>query len=137
MKEDLAKESDVFLVDHAWLTQFNEARKQLKALPNLVQRLYSMMDLDAEDQEEEEDQEEGTEEGTEQEEPKESEPESTQEESAEEVSNEVVDKIWNKMWKYLQTFNMAGDQWWYMMDEVGSAMQHSDTPNFKCKSSIL
>ncbi len=30
MKSDMKAENDVFLVDHAWLTQFNEARKQLR-----------------------------------------------------------------------------------------------------------
>jgi hypothetical protein len=36
-------ENDVFLVDHAWLFQFAEARKQLRALPNLVERFFTMM----------------------------------------------------------------------------------------------
>ena len=36
-------EHNVFLVDHAWLFQFSEARKQLAALPQLIDRFWSMM----------------------------------------------------------------------------------------------
>ncbi|KAL5281777.1 TTLL12 family protein [Megaselia abdita] len=50
-----------------------------------------------------------------------------------------VDKILKSLWKYCQAYSLYSDTLsaeervpvWYMMDEVGSAVNHSDDPNFK------
>lgn len=58
----MQKESNVFLVDHAWTTDWSHARgnlelctplisEQLKMIPNLLDRMYKLMDLDTQDQE--------------------------------------------------------------------------------------
>ncbi|GFP85500.1 tubulin--tyrosine ligase-like protein 12 [Phtheirospermum japonicum] len=48
----LGKDSDVFLVDHAWTFRLNDAYKQLQEVPGLVERMASLMcvdiDLDSE-----------------------------------------------------------------------------------------
>jgi hypothetical protein len=88
LKQDLRKESNVFLVDHAWTTDWRNARKQLMENPALVQRLYTMFDLDVEDQANDEEEEvegegEEEEEGKTQENAGEKQGEKNQEEAAE------------------------------------------------------
>lgn len=51
---------------------------------------------------------------------------------------EEIDSVLEVMWKYNQTYQavvvQGGPQehLWYIMDEVGSALNHSSTPNIKC-----
>ncbi|KAF9923079.1 Tubulin--tyrosine ligase-like protein 12 [Linnemannia zychae] len=54
---------------------------------------------------------------------------------------ETINKIMIEMWKYCQTYEYAvvdpsgqtkKESAWYIMDEVGSSMAHSDTPNCVC-----
>ena len=53
--------------------------------------------------------------------------------------------VLDEMWKYSQTYCVASladealrsTPVWYIMDEVGSAMGHSSTPNFACKPLFL
>ena len=48
------------------------------------------------------------------------------------------DDILDTMWKYNQTYSLASTDGkarvpqWYIMDKYGSAMTHSNNPNFKC-----
>ncbi|XP_047322133.1 tubulin--tyrosine ligase-like protein 12 [Impatiens glandulifera] len=48
----------------------------------------------------------------------------------------LVDRVMNAMWLYLMTYRLADEEKidetsvWYVMDELGSALQHSDVPNF-------
>ena len=50
-----------------------------------------------------------------------------------------IDKILKNLWKYAQAYSVYADGLsaeervpiWYIMDEVGSAVNHSDEPNFK------
>lgn len=48
------------------------------------------------------------------------------------------DDILDTMWKYNQTYSLTSPDsqakipQWYVMDEIGSALQHNDYPNFKC-----
>ncbi|PKI43487.1 tubulin--tyrosine ligase-like protein 12 isoform X1 [Punica granatum] len=48
----------------------------------------------------------------------------------------LVDRITNAMWLYLMTYRLANEEKidetsvWYVMDELGSALRHSDEPNF-------
>nr|ATB19771.1 putative tubulin-tyrosine ligase [Callitropsis vietnamensis] len=49
----------------------------------------------------------------------------------------LIDLILRAMWIYLMTYRLADEEKldetpvWYMMDELGSALRHSDVPNFK------
>jgi tubulin--tyrosine ligase-like protein 12 len=45
-----------------------------------------------------------------------------------------TDQIWDKVWPHLNSFHIAKEAYtrWYMMDEVGLALSHSDTPNMRC-----
>jgi tubulin--tyrosine ligase-like protein 12 len=52
--------SDVFLVDHAWTTTPERARKELKENPNLLERMYHMMGFKEEEEEETEEENKDT-----------------------------------------------------------------------------
>ncbi|KAH9298585.1 hypothetical protein KI387_030267, partial [Taxus chinensis] len=49
----------------------------------------------------------------------------------------LIDCILQAMWIYLMTYRLADEEKldetpvWYVMDELGSALRHSDVPNFK------
>ncbi|XP_030538413.1 tubulin--tyrosine ligase-like protein 12 isoform X1 [Rhodamnia argentea] len=48
----------------------------------------------------------------------------------------LTDRVINAMWQYLMTYRLANEEKidetpaWYVMDELGSALRHSDEPNF-------
>ncbi|GBG72467.1 hypothetical protein CBR_g12041 [Chara braunii] len=50
----------------------------------------------------------------------------------------VVDRVLRSMWQYVQEYRLATEEKldetpiWYIMDEFGSSLRHSDVPNFKC-----
>ncbi|EPS70692.1 hypothetical protein M569_04068, partial [Genlisea aurea] len=48
--DSLGKDSDVFLVDHAWTFRLSDAYKQLKDIPGLVERMASLMSVDTDDE---------------------------------------------------------------------------------------
>lgn len=49
----------------------------------------------------------------------------------------LADRIINAMWTYLLTYRLANEEKidetsvWYVMDELGSGLKHSDEPNFR------
>ncbi|KAH9609980.1 hypothetical protein KSS87_007366 [Heliosperma pusillum] len=49
----------------------------------------------------------------------------------------LADRVLNAMWLYLMTYRLANEEKidetsvWYVMDELGSALRHSDEPNFR------
>ncbi|VFQ96468.1 unnamed protein product [Cuscuta campestris] len=49
----------------------------------------------------------------------------------------IIDRIINAMWLYLMTYRLADEEKidetsvWYVMDELGSSLRHSDEPNFR------
>lgn len=49
----------------------------------------------------------------------------------------IPDRVINAMWFYLMTYRLADEEKidetsvWYVMDELGSALRHSDEPNFR------
>lgn len=53
------------------------------------------------------------------------------------IGEPVADRILRAMWLYLMTYRLADEEKldetpvWYVMDELGSALRHSDIPNFK------
>lgn len=95
----------MYLIDHAWTCRTYEARTYLQDLPQLLDRMAALMEVRVEDRE----------------------------------PTEVVDDILREMWRYNQTYNIGNYELgsnerlpvWYVMDEFGSRIQHSDTPTFK------
>ncbi|KAL3685815.1 hypothetical protein R1sor_003837 [Riccia sorocarpa] len=49
----------------------------------------------------------------------------------------LVDRVLKAMWHYVMTYRLADEEKldetpvWYVMDELGSALRHSDVPNFR------
>ncbi|PWA79098.1 tubulin-tyrosine ligase [Artemisia annua] len=49
----------------------------------------------------------------------------------------LLDRVLNAMWLYLMSYRLADEEKidetsiWYVMDELGSALRHSDLPNFR------
>ncbi|XP_055678285.1 tubulin--tyrosine ligase-like protein 12 [Lutzomyia longipalpis] len=97
--------NSIFLVDHAWTFRMDNAKKQLEEVPRLLSRMCVIMGVDEDN----------------------------------ESSEECVRKIMRKLWRYnsMYSVNATGisieNQMpiWYVMDELGSGIQHSDTPNFR------
>lgn len=101
---DLIDPSDgnnIYLIDHAWTFKASEAKLHLMEVPGLVERMGKLMNLSPQ-------------------------------------SDSLVEDILKHMWKFNSTYSCSAlssveDQLplWYVMDEFGSAVQHSDNPNFK------
>ncbi|KAM7274477.1 hypothetical protein ACFE04_016343 [Oxalis oulophora] len=53
------------------------------------------------------------------------------------ANDTLTDRVLNAMWLYLMTYRLADEEKidetsvWYVMDELGSALRHSDEPNFR------
>ncbi|CAF1536821.1 unnamed protein product, partial [Didymodactylos carnosus] len=104
----------IFLIDHAWTYRIRDARKHLLTIPKLYERMLSLMNIN---------------------------------ETNHDLEN-GIEMILQRMWKYNQTYTLATDQidplndceevyepYWYIMDEVGSMIRHSDTNvNLNCVS---
>lgn len=92
----------IFLIDHAWTFRNTIARQQLEQTPALVNRLAIMMGI-------------------------------------EENQDFTISKILTKLWSYSNHYSLnasgssAEDRVpiWFVMDEFGSALQHSNEPNFR------
>lgn len=101
-----SSEQEIYIIDHAWTYRLQNARSQLRQIPALLNRLANMMGgahLDTE---------------------------------------EAIDFVMNSMWRYNQMYALGGSNdtqipiedrmpIWYIMDELGSAVNHSDSPNFR------
>ncbi|CAG5121659.1 unnamed protein product [Candidula unifasciata] len=95
----------IYLIDHAWTYQIEDMRAALDAVPGLVERMVNLMNL----------------------------------EPAGSSMEEQIEAILDKMWCFNQTYSFgnfdlgseAAKPKWYIMDEFGSRIQHSDTPNFR------
>ncbi|CAM0136865.1 hypothetical protein VKS41_007450 [Umbelopsis sp. WA50703] len=48
-KTNVEKNSNIFLVDHAWTTKPENAKKEIKAAPGLLDRLEALMDIEKEE----------------------------------------------------------------------------------------
>lgn len=106
-KEDGIKassESEIYMIDHAWTYRLHNARNQLQEIPALLYRLSNMMGCSHLEDE------------------------------------EAIDYIMDSMWRYNQMYAISSandteipieDRMpiWYIMDELGSAINHSDSPN--------
>lgn len=95
--------SQIYLVDHAWTYRVDQAKSQLQEHEGLLQRMCSIMGIPSSQSKE-----------------------------------HLVNAVFEESWRYANTYFVANAEnvedrvpVWYIMDEVGSAMQHSDTPNFR------
>ncbi|KAG9342650.1 hypothetical protein JZ751_016087 [Albula glossodonta] len=93
--------TSVFLVDHAWTYRVEHARQQLEQIPGLLHRMANLMGVAFHG----------------------------------EVPDEaVVEEVLAEMWKYNQTYQISQGSAeekvpvWYVMDEFGSQVQHSNQP---------
>ncbi|XP_017025140.1 tubulin--tyrosine ligase-like protein 12 [Drosophila kikkawai] len=92
----------IYLIDHAWTFRLNSARQQLQQYPHLADRLSAITGVDLE-------------------------------------LEDRIDKILRRLWKYCHAYSIGSEGLtdeerqpiWYVMDEVGSAVNHSDDPNFR------
>ncbi|XP_059181636.1 tubulin--tyrosine ligase-like protein 12 isoform X2 [Centropristis striata] len=97
-----AEPTSVFLVDHAWTYRVDHARQQLEQIPGLLARMAALMGVDF---------------------------------HGEVPDPDTVELVMDSMWKYNQTYKLnqgsAEDKVpvWYIMDEFGSQVQHSDQPS--------
>ncbi|XP_076152731.1 tubulin--tyrosine ligase-like protein 12 [Alosa pseudoharengus] len=93
--------TSVFLVDHAWTYRVEMARQQLEQVPGLLARMASLMGLDF---------------------------------HGEAPDPDTVDQVLEDMWLYNQTYHLSHGSAeekvpvWYIMDEFGSRVQHSNQP---------
>ncbi|XP_068616017.1 tubulin--tyrosine ligase-like protein 12, partial [Brachionichthys hirsutus] len=93
--------TSVFLVDHAWTYQVDDARAQLSRVPGLLPRMAALMGVDV---------------------------------HGESPDPAAVELVMERMWKYNQTYHRSQGSpeeqvsVWYIMDELGSRVQHSDQP---------
>ncbi|ESO84257.1 hypothetical protein LOTGIDRAFT_205898 [Lottia gigantea] len=108
INEDGCKTSDenqIYLVDHAWTYKVKEARNHLINIPCLLERMVDLMEISKENQ----------------------------------SKDDMINNVLSEMWKYNQTFSFGNTElgseeslpYWYIMDEFGSKIQHSDNPTFK------
>ncbi|XP_053318735.1 tubulin--tyrosine ligase-like protein 12 [Spea bombifrons] len=91
----------IFLIDHAWTYRVEHARPQLLRVPGLLHRMANLMGVAFHG----------------------------------EVPDEgAVEEVLKEMWKYNQTYRLSQGSAeekvpvWYIMDEFGSRIQHSDEP---------
>ncbi|AWO97884.1 putative tubulin--tyrosine ligase-like protein 12 [Scophthalmus maximus] len=94
--------TSVFLVDHAWTYRLDHARQQLEQIPGLLSRMADLMGVDF---------------------------------HGEAPDPDSVELVMECMWKYNQTYQLSQGSAeekvpvWYIMDEFGSQVQHSDQPS--------
>lgn len=98
--------NSVYLVDHAWTYKVDVARQHLEQIPSLLHRMSVMMGIDVDNS----------------------------------TCEEQIDQVLQKMWRYNSTYTVnAGESApiesqmpvWFVTDEIGSAITHSDDPNFR------
>uniref|UniRef100_H3B9D2 Tubulin tyrosine ligase like 12 n=1 Tax=Latimeria chalumnae TaxID=7897 RepID=H3B9D2_LATCH len=98
-----ADPNSIFLIDHAWVYRIDHARQQLRDIPGLFVRMANLMGVDF---------------------------------HGELPEEEDIDQVMEEMWKYNQTYQLSQGTAeekvpvWYIMDEFGSQIQHSDEPTF-------
>ncbi|CAF2662085.1 unnamed protein product [Rotaria sp. Silwood2] len=107
-------ENAIFLIDHAWTYRISDARNNLKSIPNLYERMASLMNVNSD------------------------------------TKDDGIELILQRMWKFNQTYTLASTQfnpnldaevaqepYWYIMDELGSSIRHSDTNANVCCASFF
>lgn len=97
--------NSIYLVDHAWTYKVDQARQHLEQIPTLLNRMSLMMGVE------------------------------------DTISDEQrINLVLERMWRYNSTYTVnAGENApiesqmpvWFICDEIGSALTHSDAPNFR------
>ncbi|XP_059053263.1 tubulin--tyrosine ligase-like protein 12 [Achroia grisella] len=93
----------IYLIDHAWTFKANRIKNNLRSIPALLDRMCALMKV---------------------------------------VSGSIeekIDKVSRGLWRYAHTYAVIGDQFspeqrvpvWYVLDELGCGITHSDNPNFR------
>ncbi|KAG4081150.1 hypothetical protein HA402_014598 [Bradysia odoriphaga] len=106
-KEDGVRKDDpqhIYIVDHAWTFRLDTVRAQLRQIPGLLVRMANIMGVDNDQPE-----------------------------------DDCIEQVSEKMWKYCQMYSIGADGLniesqmpiWYIPDELGCGVNHSDTPNFR------
>uniref|UniRef100_A0A0X3PAH1 Tubulin--tyrosine ligase-like protein 12 n=2 Tax=Schistocephalus solidus TaxID=70667 RepID=A0A0X3PAH1_SCHSO len=100
--------NNIFLVDHAWTFQLTNIRGMLQANPALVARLLNILSVTEDDL----------------------------------SLDEQIGLLLRRIWKYVKLYQLSTvfnpeshpivrEDFWYVLDEVGSSIQHSDKPNVR------
>lgn len=93
----------IYLIDHAWTFKADAVKRHLRDIPGLLARMCNLMKIDGESTE------------------------------------EKIEKVSRSLWKYAHTYAVGGTEFsaeervplWYILDELGSGITHSDNPNFR------
>uniref|UniRef100_UPI00398E36F9 tubulin--tyrosine ligase-like protein 12 isoform X1 n=2 Tax=Pristiophorus japonicus TaxID=55135 RepID=UPI00398E36F9 len=99
-----ADSNSIFLIDHAWTYRVDQARQQLWEVPGLLHRMANFTGVEF---------------------------------HGEVPDDDVIDDVMAEMWTFSHTYQLsqgsAEEQVpiWYIMDEFGSRIQHSDEPTFQ------
>uniref|UniRef100_A0A8C3ADZ3 Tubulin tyrosine ligase-like family, member 12 n=1 Tax=Cyclopterus lumpus TaxID=8103 RepID=A0A8C3ADZ3_CYCLU len=94
--------TSVYLVDHAWTYRVDHARQQLENTPGLLPRMAALVGVDF---------------------------------HGEAPDPDTVEMVMERMWKHNQTYKLSQGSpedkvpVWYIVDEFGSRLQHSDQPS--------
>ena len=107
-------ENAIFLVDHAWTYRIRDARKDLKTIPNLYERMAALMNVNSD------------------------------------TKDDGMELIFQRMWKFNQCYTLTPtridsnllseatqEPYWYIMDELGSAIRHSSSNANVCCTSFF
>ncbi|XP_076283033.1 tubulin tyrosine ligase-like 12 [Lasioglossum baleicum] len=97
--------NNIYLIDHAWVYDLSGVRRNLSSISGLLNRMCALMGFDIE-----------------------------------KTKDEKIKLVMEEMWRYNQTFSLSTRNYisikerlpmWYVLDEVGSGINHSDHPNFR------
>lgn len=101
-----ANGTEIYLIDHAWTYRLNTARAQLRQVPALLDRMSTMMGC-----------------------------------SGVEDDEERIERVMQSMWRFNQMYAIGSPSGelsiedrmpiWYIMDEFGSGINHSDSAKFR------
>ncbi|XP_072123956.1 tubulin--tyrosine ligase-like protein 12 isoform X1 [Mobula birostris] len=106
-KEDglqAANPDSIFLIDHAWTYRVGQARQQLWEIPGLLHRMANLTGVEF---------------------------------HGEVPDDDIIDNVLAELWAFSHMYKLnqgsAEEQVpiWYVMDEFGSQIQHSDEPTFQ------
>lgn len=94
----------IYIVDHAWTFRLDTVRAQLRQIPGLLVRMANIMGVDNDQPE-----------------------------------DDCIEQVSEKMWKYCQMYTIGAAGLniesqmpiWYITDELGCGINHSDAPNFR------
>ncbi|XP_026494343.1 tubulin--tyrosine ligase-like protein 12 [Vanessa tameamea] len=100
---DRTNSSHIYLIDHAWTFKINSIRNNLRNVPVLLERMCNLI------------------------------------QATSQTTEGKINEVCQKIWKYANTYAIESEELsvedrvpvWYVMDELGSGITHSDNPNFR------